>query len=432
MLTLKRFIFTLTLSCIIASTSYANSVMPLSVMTFNIENGGTQVDFDRVVLAIKQSGADMVGIQEAWGHTPRLAHALGWKYYDKREHILSRYPLFEALSDPGTYVLAEVKPGQFVAMANMHLPDDPYGPDLIKQGADVNTVIKNEEKVRLPTALPFINSMASFAEQGMPVFLTGDFNSPSSLDWTANTVNVLPGHRYAIAWPVTKTIGEKGLVDSYRAIYPDPIKYPSYTWPSKRPIAQHSFDGFNPSSTDLPVRIDFIFTGGHSKVIKSYIVGEAHTQDVTISIPNPWPSDHRAVVSRFEVIPASYPMKNLTPVLTQTPPTLLPHVRIAKKVFHQGEPIIITWSHAPGNRYDYVSILPVGSKNSSDQTVRLYTHAYADGSVTYAAHNAKGNWTAWHKTDAAAWPLAMGKYEVKLMSDDGYTVLAKTQLTITK
>lgn len=35
-------------------------------MSFNIENGGTQIDFNQVVKAIKQSKADVVGIQEAW------------------------------------------------------------------------------------------------------------------------------------------------------------------------------------------------------------------------------------------------------------------------------------------------------------------------------------------------------------------------------
>jgi hypothetical protein len=37
----------------------------ISVMSYNIENGGVQVDFNKTAEAIKKSGADVVGIQEA-------------------------------------------------------------------------------------------------------------------------------------------------------------------------------------------------------------------------------------------------------------------------------------------------------------------------------------------------------------------------------
>jgi hypothetical protein len=83
----------------------------ISVMSYNIENGGAQVDFDKTVEAIKKSGADVVGIQEAWGNTARLAKAVGWKYYDQRQHIISRFPLLEAPDSKGLYTFVEVLPG---------------------------------------------------------------------------------------------------------------------------------------------------------------------------------------------------------------------------------------------------------------------------------------------------------------------------------
>jgi hypothetical protein len=92
----------------------------ISVMSYNIENGGAQVDFNKTVEAIKKSGADVVGIQEAWGNIPRLAKAVGWKYYDQRQHIISRFPLFEAPDSHGLYTFVEVLPAKMVAMANMH------------------------------------------------------------------------------------------------------------------------------------------------------------------------------------------------------------------------------------------------------------------------------------------------------------------------
>lgn len=126
-------------------------VSRLSVMTFNIENGGTQVSFDKVVDAVKQSGADLVGIQEAWENTCRLSAALGWRYCAPSQNISSRFPLYEAKNSNGAYVMAEVSPGYFVALANMHLPDEPYGPDLIRQGAKASTVIANSQKTQKAT-----------------------------------------------------------------------------------------------------------------------------------------------------------------------------------------------------------------------------------------------------------------------------------------
>ena len=61
----------------------------------------------------------MVGIQEAWGNTAPLAKAVGWKYYDQRQHIISRFPLFEAPDSHGLYTFIEVLPGKMVAIANM-------------------------------------------------------------------------------------------------------------------------------------------------------------------------------------------------------------------------------------------------------------------------------------------------------------------------
>jgi hypothetical protein len=48
----------------------------IKVMTFNVEYGGEEVDFDSVIRAIRKSDADVVGIEEAWG-TPS-ASLVSW------------------------------------------------------------------------------------------------------------------------------------------------------------------------------------------------------------------------------------------------------------------------------------------------------------------------------------------------------------------
>ncbi len=43
----------------------------------NIEYGGTVVDWDQTVAAAEALDADVIAIEEAWGHIPRLAEAMG-------------------------------------------------------------------------------------------------------------------------------------------------------------------------------------------------------------------------------------------------------------------------------------------------------------------------------------------------------------------
>ena len=59
----------------------------------------------------------------------------------------------------------------------------------------------------------------------MPVFLTGDMNSPSYLDWTA-VAAVRPQVAYPLVWPVSKALADAGFRDSYRDAYPDPVARP--------------------------------------------------------------------------------------------------------------------------------------------------------------------------------------------------------------
>jgi endonuclease/exonuclease/phosphatase family metal-dependent hydrolase len=390
----------------------------LSVMTFNIENGGAQVDFNKTIEAIRQSGADVVGIQEAWGNIPRLAHALDWKYYDARQHIISRLPLYEAKDSDGLYLYVEVSPGKFVAMANLHLPDEPYGPDLIKAGKSKAQIEENERIVRLPTALPFINKLSMLAKKGIPVFLTGDFNSSSHLDWPN------------VEWQVSKTLQVKGLVDSYRKILPDRVKYPGYTWPANRPLVKNTIDGFNPSSSYAQDRLDFIYMGGNASVVESHVVGEAGKKGVDISV-SPWPSDHRAVVSTFVVKPASISKNQLSSVSELGNSIGKSAICVSPLRVKSGEPFTITWSNAPGNRYDYIRVAPHrSSKLAWGEAVRLYTFARTNGSLQYTAANVKGNWLAWHKGQEGRWPLKPGVYDVKLLLDDGYTVLAAVRMKV--
>lgn len=411
-----RLIFTIFL-LITSSFSHAAEHTTLAIMTFNIENGGTQVSFQHVVDAIKLSQADVAGIQEAWGNTKRIAQALDWKYYDARLHIVSKYPLYIDAHN-NNYDLIEVSSNHFAAITNLHLPDEPYGPDLINRGKSPSQVMANENKTRLSFAAPFIASMQALAKQNIPVFITGDFNSPSHLDWTQATVNKVRNHRYAMSWPVTKMLQDYGFTDSFRAVYHDPLKVLGITWPSRRPRLPHAIDNYNPSANDLPDRLDFIFTCGPSYVTKSRVIEN----------PTPWPSDHRAVVSTFSITPAELSKHSLKPV---TPTTGTATIKTVKSNYHTYEPILINWTHSPANGYDYIRIIPTDSEQTAlENASRFYTHAQPDGMLEISARNIQGNWVSWSNNPTAHWPLPAGNYKIQLMLDDGNHIVASTNIQI--
>jgi endonuclease/exonuclease/phosphatase family metal-dependent hydrolase len=99
-------------------------------LSFNILYGGDEIDFSKVVEAIQKANPDVVGVQEAEGNIPKLATALGWKYFDTRLHLLSKYPVISSDAWGWYYALIEIQPGKVIAFSNVHLPSDPYGPDL--------------------------------------------------------------------------------------------------------------------------------------------------------------------------------------------------------------------------------------------------------------------------------------------------------------
>ncbi|MFT5140153.1 MAG: lysophospholipase L1-like esterase/endonuclease/exonuclease [Rhodothermales bacterium] len=280
----------------------ADELIDLRVMTFNIEWGGTNVSFDKVVEAVRRSGADIVGIQEAEGNLEHLATELGW-HYNLRNYVISKFPLVEPQGANGNYVFVEVSPGKVVALANVHLPSDPYGADRIRDGQALEEVLALERTTRLPMLQPYLEILPTLIERGIPVFLTGDFNAPSHQDWTEAAVGTRPFLLFTVDWPVSRAVTDAGFKDSWREMHLDPVADPGLTWWAGRP----PLESYTPGDNDPQDRIDFVWYAGQAEVRESIIVGEEGRADVSIGV-TPWPSDHRGVVSTFSVIPADMPV----------------------------------------------------------------------------------------------------------------------------
>ncbi len=123
----------------------------IKILSFNIQYGGDQVDFNKIIEVIKKADADIVGLQEPDGNTLKIAALAGYAYADVRRHIISRFPLFDSgvgertedsnppYSIAGTdsnavHAWAVVGPGQVIAVGNTHLSSSPYGPELVRDG----------------------------------------------------------------------------------------------------------------------------------------------------------------------------------------------------------------------------------------------------------------------------------------------------------
>ena len=320
----------------------------LTVMSFNVWYGGIAVDDSQVPAAIREAGADIVGLQEPEGNLRKIAAETGLPYVDDSLHIISRYPLFAVDRDGIRLAYVALDPGHVVAITNVHLTSTPYGPRYVSDGKSVEQVIELERGLRLPEIKPYLDPLSELSDAGTPVFVTGDMNAPSHLDWTEETTESREQVKFPVAWPVSKALADAGFQDSYREAHPDPVADPGITWTpgTPPPIVREG---------ELLDRIDFVMESGPARTVDSRLVGEEGGPDVEVGV-SPWPSDHRAVASTFEVEPAP------TPALVSAEP----------RAVERGERLIVRFAQSDRKNGRMVGLLPSGSDDEPLQTLPIY------------------------------------------------------------
>ena len=355
-----------------------------TLMVLNIEYGGDEVDFDKIIEAIEKADPDVVALEEAEGNTAAVAEALGWPYHSIRSQIVSTLPLIDPPGANGNYEFVEIQPGAVVAITNVHLPSDPYGPYDVRDGKTLDEVLQLERDTRLAAIQPKLDAIAALPPD-IPVFLLGDFNAPSHLDWTEAAVGLRPHILYAVPWPVSVAVEEAGFRDPYRELHPDPVVDPGLTWWAGRPL----IDGY-PDPSEPQDRIDIIYASGPSTTNGIRIVGELGGPQVDIEV-DPWGTDHRGVVADF----------------TLTPGVPTPFVSVDQRPIVVGDtPTVRYLGDASSAESQFVSVI-----GSTDPTV-LIEHPLDEALAG-----------SWNVSD-----LTPGEYHVRLVA--GENVLATTQFSV--
>lgn len=456
--------------------------MRLDVLVYNIEYSGDESTDD----VIREVDADIVGVLESYNRLPEIAENTGYPYFNVSLQILSKYPIHEASGADGLHALIEVRRGEVVAFFNHHLDYVRYGPRLLDKGMSVDEVIASENEVRTSALEASLGKMGPLIAQGFPVFLTGDFNEPSSLDYGQDTVGTRPGIDEPVPWPVSEVLFETGFRDTYRDIYPDPLQNPGLT---------HRRSGD---------RIDYLYAAGPSDTLDSQLVGKEGDPDVAIGFDT-WTSDHFGVLSTFEVTPVSMPTmvsvdaalktEGDTLVVSYSAPrddnsvAIVPsggdpdqadvtegaagssggltfdtselqpggydvvlvdadgtelarvgfwlreqgvdvQVSTDEQAYEVGEPIEVSWTDGPATRWDWIGVYEAEKSDPKVDYYLLwgYTGLHASGTLPPMV---SGSMTIGPDSQGSPWPLPPGEYVVHYLLTDRYRSAGSATFEVT-
>lgn len=315
---------------LLTSLLSADEPQILNLLSFNILQGGgnaANVGFpdqqfdgsrlDEIAAVIHFTKADLVGIQED-ANQDRLLLQLGDGWF-KGGSVYSRFPLSVISHERYLTVVRVHLPNRTsVVVANCHWAPSRYGPfhaqELLLQQGSPSDADAFAEQVLTYAGKPqgargyhrTMKALQPLLNAGETLFLTGDFNEPSHLDWTARYQQQgrsrWPGApadrplRQQVAWPGSMRLEQAGMQDAYRVVKPDEVKFPGITWTPQYPAGT---PGRREYSAQVLDRIDMIyFRSDRFHPRQASVVGEG-SEFTELIWPGHWPSDHRAVLVQF-------------------------------------------------------------------------------------------------------------------------------------
>ena len=212
-------------------------------MTFNIWVNGAGVNdgVQKVFNEIQSAAPDVVLLQEAYGIALSIAEYLDWYVYNSSSStaIISPYPITEVFQDQssnsfiGARIQMSSNPIKDIIVWSIHLSAYPYGPyEICFSGVtdSMELVLIDSLSGRLSQINNLVSPMTQYIANAdsIPLFVGGDFNTPSHQDYTVSTASDHCGSTYQ--WPVTQVLTDIGMIDSFREIHLDPGMDPGNTW----------------------------------------------------------------------------------------------------------------------------------------------------------------------------------------------------------
>ncbi|MFD2158432.1 endonuclease/exonuclease/phosphatase family protein [Rubritalea tangerina] len=289
----------------------------LRVLVWNVWRGTNKVDQgpEKALALIKESKADVCLLQESYdieGERPQFgpwaAEQLGWNVWQgKSPHlcVMSPYTMDQTffhkawhaigaeLTDPkGRKLHAFSIWIDYRSGAGAYLRAHPSASDQeVLDG-------ESERSGRVAQAAGILKYLEAQSLLGLktPLLVGGDWNCPSHLDWTEATAKAFP-YRRALKLPVSWSMLEAGFVDSFRAVYPDPVKQPGDTW---SPLFREK-DG-----EVLPLnRIDRLYYKSNREVpmlraVSAKVYPEVLEDNAIPVEDRAFPSDHAALLIEYE------------------------------------------------------------------------------------------------------------------------------------
>ena len=276
------------------------------LMSFNILYGGTHLGqpLEQTAAVIRLAQADIVVACEQWGNAEPLADLLGFTChivvappYWQSVAVLSRYPILDTFAKG---VRLELESRQSACVFGVHLTSTPYQPYQVRDKAYTSNeeILDEARKAREQELVVVLSEIQPLMEAGEKVLLCGDFNEPSHLDWTQASAQEGRHFGLEMSWPNSKRVTESGMEDGYRAVFPDVCRHPGYTWTS---VPGLGVGGSERAEHEVHDRIDFVYHAGPGlDPISASIIGENNRNaDLVVS---PFPSDHRAVAVKYQII----------------------------------------------------------------------------------------------------------------------------------
>ena len=265
-------------------------------MSYNIWVGGAASGqpLSQTAAVILAGGADVVGLQEQSGAAVQLADMLGYHVHVASNDIafLSRFPITDTFAGGIEF---QIGLDERAYLFNVHYAAYPYGPYDLRDNPNLTEaqLIATARNTRGAANAAVLQAMEPMLTAGEPVFFVGDFNEPSHLDWTNQAANAGLHFGRQVAWPTSQAVIEAGFTDSLRAVRPDPVADPADTWTPGTPAP---FIDQN----EVLDRIDIVYHAGQGVVAEEVeLIG--HRSELSDIVVAPYPSDHRAVVARFDV-----------------------------------------------------------------------------------------------------------------------------------